>query len=259
MDEEILKSKNVEPRNKRVAIANGYELRIGKMATLIRKDKAKSHGLVYSLTHDEIDILYAQSGLTAYVTESLMVKLKDGSSIAALTCNLLHPPTDGESNDEYLEKLIKCMKNYELELPQYNKFEEPRLIHGEKMFETKFCKIDYIENINAILCSWKEFCSLNEYREPLNYGLKLINEKNATIWITDTTNGFQSIQEDNLWLATEFSPQALNSTCKKIIFIIKDDSPIKAEIEIHSQLLKQFFEVELVKRLEDIKDVDSFK
>ena len=118
MDEEILKSKNVEPRNKRIAVADGYELRIGKMATLIRKDKAKSHGLVYSLTHDEIDVLYAKSGLTAYVTEALMVELEDGSSIAALTCNLLHSPTHDESNDEYFQKLIKCMKNYELEIPQ---------------------------------------------------------------------------------------------------------------------------------------------
>ena len=118
MDEEILKSKNVEPRNKRTAIANGYELRVGKMATLLRKDKAQSHGIVYSLTHDEIDILYAKSGLTAYVTEALMVELKDGSSIAVLTCNLLNPPTEDESNDEYYQKLVKCMKSYELTIPQ---------------------------------------------------------------------------------------------------------------------------------------------
>ena len=118
MDEEILKNKSVEPRNKRIAIANGYELRIGKMATLLRKDKAKSYGLVYSLTHDEIDTLYVKSGLTDYVTESLIVELKDGSSITALTCNLLDPPADDESNDEYFQKLIKCMQNYELEIPQ---------------------------------------------------------------------------------------------------------------------------------------------
>ena len=118
MDEEILKSKNVEPRNKRVAVANGYELRIGKMATLLRNDKAKACGLVYSLTHDEIDTLYVKSGLIAYVTEALMVELEDGSSIAALTCNLLNPPADDESNDEYFQKLIKCMNNYKLEIPQ---------------------------------------------------------------------------------------------------------------------------------------------
>ena len=121
------------------------------------------------------------------------------------------------------------------------------------MYESKFCKVEYIQDINAVLCSWKEYCEFNDYREPLQYGLKLINENNATTWITDTTNGFQSIPEDNQWLATEFSPQTINSTCKKVVFIIKDDSPLKEEIELHSQLLKQFFEVELVETLADVK------
>lgn len=118
MDEEILKSKNVVPRNKRIAIANGYELRIGRMATLLRKDKAQSYGIVYSLTHDELDTLYVKSGLIAYVTEALIVELKDGSSIAALSCNLLNPPTEDENNNEYYQKLIKCMQSYELPIPQ---------------------------------------------------------------------------------------------------------------------------------------------
>ena len=121
------------------------------------------------------------------------------------------------------------------------------------MYESKFCKVEYLQDINAVLCSWKEYCEFNDYREPLQYGLKLINENNAITWITDTTNGFQSTSEDNQWLATEFSPQAINSTCKKVVFIIKNDSPLKEEIELHSQLLKQFFEVELVETLADVK------
>jgi hypothetical protein len=121
------------------------------------------------------------------------------------------------------------------------------------MYESKFCKVEYLQDINAVLCTWKEYCKFNDYREPLQYGLKLINENNATIWITDTTNGFQSTSEDNQWLATEFSPQAISSTCKKVVFIIKYGSPLKQEIELHSQLLKQFFEVELVETLAKVK------
>mgnify|MGYP002713209820 CR=1 FL=1 len=116
MDEEILKSKNVEPRNKRTAVAHGYELRIGKMATLLRKKDAKAYGLVYSLTHDEIDTLYVKSGLTDYVAEAVMVEIDDKSSIAILCCNLLNPPKDDENNDEYYQKLKKCMEKYKLPL-----------------------------------------------------------------------------------------------------------------------------------------------
>jgi len=120
------------------------------------------------------------------------------------------------------------------------------------MFETQFCKIEYLQDADAVLCSWKKYCSLDDYREPLKYGLKLIHENNATTWITDTTNGFESIREDNQWLATEFSPQAINSPCKTIVFIIEEKSPLRNEIELHAQILKEFFEVKLVERLEDI-------
>ena len=74
--------------------------------------------MVYSLTHDEIDTLYVKSGLTAYVTEALMVELENGSSIAVLSYILLNPPSDDESNDEYFQKLINCMNSYKLEIPQ---------------------------------------------------------------------------------------------------------------------------------------------
>ncbi|WP_024955098.1 gamma-glutamylcyclotransferase family protein [Sulfurospirillum arcachonense] len=114
MDEEILKSKNVNPRNKRVAVVHNYELRIGKMATLLRKIDAKAYGLVYSLTHDEVDILYAKSGLTDYVAESLLAKIDDKSSIPVLCCNLLNPPAEDETNNEYYEKLKNCMEKYKL-------------------------------------------------------------------------------------------------------------------------------------------------
>ena len=120
------------------------------------------------------------------------------------------------------------------------------------MFESQFCKIDYIADKNAVLCHWKKYCTHNDYRTPLQHGLVLVNKNNAITWITDTTNGFESHEEDMQWLAAEFSPKAINSTCENIIFIIKDNSPLKDEIAIQSQLLEQFFNVKSVENFEDI-------
>ncbi|WP_295422033.1 gamma-glutamylcyclotransferase family protein [Sulfurovum sp.] len=117
MDEEILKNKGVEPRNKRKALVHGYILRLGNMATLLRKENAVAYGMVYSLTHEEIDMLYKNSGLTQYVNEALMVELEDKSCIVALCSVLLDAPKADESNDEYYQKLVSCMKKYELEIP----------------------------------------------------------------------------------------------------------------------------------------------
>ena len=109
MDPEILKSKAVNPRSPRVGYADGYKLRIGDMATLLRDADSKAYGLVYSLTHEEVDLLYAKSGLDMYVSEALLVTLDSGESIPTLCSNLLKPPLENESNDEYKTKLLQCM------------------------------------------------------------------------------------------------------------------------------------------------------
>jgi len=117
MDEEILKAKNVEPRNKRVAFAYDHQLRVGNMATILRKKDSQAYGLVYSLTHDEVDVLYQKSGLTDYISESILVELEDGSKIATLCCILLNPPASDESNPKYFKKLKLCMESYGLPVP----------------------------------------------------------------------------------------------------------------------------------------------
>jgi len=120
------------------------------------------------------------------------------------------------------------------------------------MYNSPFCKVEYLDNLHAVHCHWKQYCEGSDYRDALSYGLELIDKHEATTWITDTTNGFESREEDTQWLATEFSPKAIQSSCKEIIFIIKEDSPLKDEIKLHAQLLKQFFDVKLVETLEEI-------
>lgn len=110
MDPELLKAKGVQPRNPRRAVAKGYRLRIGNMATLLREADAEAHGIVYELTHDEVNALYWGEGLDAYVAEALVVETEGGEKVVALCCNLLEPPGDDESNPEYLGKLTQCMK-----------------------------------------------------------------------------------------------------------------------------------------------------
>ena len=116
MDEEILKSKGVIPRNKRIAVANGYKLKIGNMATLLKDENSSAHGMLYSLTHAEIYQLYAGSGLDTYVSEAILVE-SEGKELAVLCCNLLEEPKEDESNEEYFCKLVTCMEKYNLQIP----------------------------------------------------------------------------------------------------------------------------------------------
>lgn len=117
MDPELLKEKGVEPRNARKAVARGYRMCVGNMATLLREPNAEAYGLVYSITHDELDKLYWGAGLNAYVAESLLVETDGNEKVAALCCNLLVPPKEEERNPEYLGKLVQCMNKLGLPAP----------------------------------------------------------------------------------------------------------------------------------------------
>jgi len=117
------------------------------------------------------------------------------------------------------------------------------------MFESDFCKILYLSDKKAILCKWKKFCKEKDYREPLEYGLKLLNKHKAQTWITDTTNGFENDEADSKWLIEEFIPKTIDSSCKNIIFIMKNDSFLKNEIYSQKEALSKYFNVEIVEEL----------
>ena len=117
------------------------------------------------------------------------------------------------------------------------------------MYETQYCKVEYLEDKNAIFCEWKEFCKGDDYRNPFRYALEEIDKHNITIWITDTSNGFENEEADTKWLLEEFMPKMIESSIEKIVFIIKNDSPLMDEIKGQEKPLGEFFEVELVEEL----------
>ncbi len=108
MDPDILNQKAVEPRNPRLGMVTDYVLRIGNKATLIRAGGESAYGLVYSLTHDEVYLLYWGSGLAEYRVKAVLVQI-DGKDVVAMTCNLLNAPERDESNMEYAGKLKLAM------------------------------------------------------------------------------------------------------------------------------------------------------
>lgn len=121
-----------------------------------------------------------------------------------------------------------------------------------RIYHTKFCKVTYQKNLNAILCQWKAFCHSEAYRNPLRYGLELLNQTKAINWITDTTYGFENRPEDTEWLVERFIPQAIQSSCENLFFIMEEDSPLREEIEEQATVLGEYFRVSIVGSLEEV-------
>jgi len=120
------------------------------------------------------------------------------------------------------------------------------------MYNSDYCKLQHLKAQNAILCEWKEYCNGDDYREPLLYAKDEIVKYNITTWITDTTHGFKNDDADTRWLLEEFVPMMIESSIKKIIFIIASESPLIEEIRGQEVVLREYFEVKLIESLNDI-------
>ena len=105
MDDALLREKGVEPRNRRMAFVENFSLVIGARATLVPYANATAHGVLFSLTHSEVDALYSEASLSVYRPEAVSAQLADGRVIPALCFNLPVPPSTEERNPQYASKL----------------------------------------------------------------------------------------------------------------------------------------------------------
>ncbi len=105
MDEVILRERGVNPANRRLASVDDFSLVIGTRATLVPCPGRRVHGVLFALTHSDVDALYAEDSVRAYRPEAVSVRLEDGSVLPALCFNLPVPPTEGERNPNYSSRL----------------------------------------------------------------------------------------------------------------------------------------------------------
>jgi hypothetical protein len=105
MDETLLQAKGIEPQQRRLAVLENFRLMIGERATLIPSSGHIVHGVVFSLTHAEIDSLYADASVGLYRPEAVMARVPNGATVLALCFNLPAPPLATERNPQYAAKL----------------------------------------------------------------------------------------------------------------------------------------------------------
>jgi len=105
MDQDLLRDKGVHPQSPRKAVVPGHRLRIGQRAKLSPQFGAQVFGMVFTLTNQEIESLYAEPGLEMYRPESVIALFEDGTFAAVTTFNLSEVFTSEETNSEYAAKL----------------------------------------------------------------------------------------------------------------------------------------------------------
>lgn len=105
MDETLLQAKGIKPQHRRLAAVDNFGLAIGERATLVPNPGETVHGVIFSLTHAEIDSLYAETSVSVYRPEAVIAKVAAEGSVPALCFNLPTPPTPSERNPQYAARL----------------------------------------------------------------------------------------------------------------------------------------------------------
>lgn len=115
MDREVLHEAGVAPMNPRRAYVDDFALRIGQRATMVPSVGNRVYGMLFSLSHSELDRLYGAPGLEHYRPEAVVARPLEGAPAPALCFNLREGPPPQERNPEYAARLQRVLR--ELDFP----------------------------------------------------------------------------------------------------------------------------------------------
>jgi hypothetical protein len=116
MDIDILREADVAPVNPRRAYVDNFALLIGQRATLMPSAGARAYGMLFALTHAELERLYAAPGLEQYRPEAVLAQPLEGAPTPALCYTLPEAPTPQEWNPAYAARLQRALSR--LDFPQ---------------------------------------------------------------------------------------------------------------------------------------------
>lgn len=109
MDSNILRESQIVAKSPRRAYVDGYALRIGQRATLVPAAGARAYGMVFALTHHELEKLYTAPGLEQYRPEAILAISQEGETLPALCYNLRKGPEPDAANPEYAARLREVL------------------------------------------------------------------------------------------------------------------------------------------------------
>jgi AIG2-like family len=104
MDPGALEARGFHPSDVRQAHVERFALRLGERATLVPDPEGRVYGMIMTLTHGEVDVLYAEPSVAAYRPEPVLARLEDGAAEPALCFNLVAVP-DVKPNPAYAAAL----------------------------------------------------------------------------------------------------------------------------------------------------------
>ena len=99
----------------------------------------------------------------------------------------------------------------------------------------------YFQNLNKIIHHhFKTVAAGDDFRAPLQAGLKLLEEKRATKWLSDDRNNKILSMEDSDWADRSFGIQAMKAGWRAWAMVLPEDRRAQINIERLMQQRKEY-------------------
>jgi hypothetical protein len=102
MDADLLSSRGVVPRDARMVSIDGFMVKLGAKAMLLRSPDTRAHGMLFRLTHREMDTLYKD--LDDYRAEPFLAVSANGEVTAVISMVHINPPIDSNQIPDYASR-----------------------------------------------------------------------------------------------------------------------------------------------------------
>jgi hypothetical protein len=86
-------------------------------------------------------------------------------------------------------------------------------------YDSNFLTIEWNESLGAVEMNWHDFAQGDDYREGLNSGLELVEEKRAANWLADLRDMGTVADDDQTWTNEKWYPQAFDTTLSNMAII----------------------------------------
>jgi len=86
-------------------------------------------------------------------------------------------------------------------------------------YEKSHLTVRYHDEIDAVVMDWHGFAQGEQYREGLNAGLELVQQKKATNWLADLRDMGTVKDEDQNWSNTDWFPRAIETSLSNMAIV----------------------------------------
>lgn len=92
-------------------------------------------------------------------------------------------------------------------------------------YDTDYLTVRYDDSVDAVVMNWHDFAQGEDFRDGLDTGLELVNEKRAENWLADLREMGAVAEDDQEWANTDWFPRAMGTSLTNMA-IIKPESVV---------------------------------